>query len=369
MNSMIEYFNHIIGNEPVKEYLARLLKKNTFSHSLLFAGKDGIGKGLFAEAFAKAVICANDPTGSHKLKLDACIHPDLRFFRPEGKSGMHSIDSMRQFSDEVHLAPYEADKKIFIIYDAERMFSYSANALLKTFEEPAPHSLIILITQNPTSLLPTVLSRCCTFHFKALSDHNVSEYFQNTLHKSPQEADAIAAVADGSIGNALRLVERGGDQLRHKILQVLQKGKLANYMELLQFVHEISAQVQAGQEQLEEKLRATLKASLPEDLSLVQQQDLEKEVDGAIAMQTAHEAYAIFNVILSWYRDLHLIQAKGNPSYLLNRDLEQEYTSKRNALFPLEDVQKYISQARLGLERSLPLDSCLETLFLKLELL
>jgi len=367
---MIEYFSHIIGNEPVKLFLARMLEKNTFSHSLLFAGIDGIGKGLFAEAFAKAVICRNDPTGSHRAKLDAKIHPDLRFYHPEGKSGMHSIDSMRQFSEDVYLPPYESDKKIFIIYDADRMMSYSANALLKTFEEPADHSIIILITRTPTALLPTVLSRCCTFFFKALSDQEIITYIQNKSSSTMEEADAITALSAGSIGNAERILQKGGDTLRLKILATLQKGRLSSYLELMQLTSDIHTQVHAGHKVLEETMRAKIKASLPSELTTFQQQEVEKEVEGALSMQMTQEAHAIFDVVLSWYRDVHLLQAKGDPKYLLNRDIKSEYENALNRTFPsLEVVQKYIGQARLGLERALPLDSCLESLFLKLDLI
>jgi len=369
---MLTYFNHIVGNEPVKQHLARLLEKKTFSHSLLFAGKEGVGKSLFAEAFAKAVLCADDPSGFHRTKLDAAIHPDLRIYRPEGKTGMHSIDSMRQFSEEVYRAPYEAHKKVFIIYDADRMLTYSANALLKTFEEPAPHSLILLVSSSPTSLLSTVLSRCCTFYFSSINEQEMTPFIQNKWQKNAEEAAILAALSNGSIGNAFRLIDRGGDALRQKILAMLAKGKLTSYLELMQCVSEIKKQVESGQQQIEETLRAQLTAALPEEQTSHQQQELEKEVEGAVAMHLANEAHSIFECILSWYRDLHLIQAKGNPEYLLNRDMQKECEQaqqQHKGILPLEKAQKAIAQASLGLERSLPLESCLESLFLQLNLL
>ncbi len=86
---------------------------------------------------------------------------------------------MRQLSEEIYLPPYEANWKVFIIHDADRMLSYSANALLKTFEEPPPRTLIILLSRSQASLLPTIVSRCYTLHFQNLP----SSLIQNFLGK------------------------------------------------------------------------------------------------------------------------------------------------------------------------------------------
>ena len=137
-------FKHILGNDQIKFFLSQTLKLGTVGNSLLFAGPDGVGKSLFAEAFAKALISQDDPKGSHRDKIESGNHPDIRVYRPEGKIGMHSLGSMRQFTEEVYQSPFEAKFKVFIIHDADRMLPASSNALLKTFEEPLQNSIIIL---------------------------------------------------------------------------------------------------------------------------------------------------------------------------------------------------------------------------------
>ncbi len=87
-------------------------------------------------------------------------HPDLHLYLPEGKSGMHSIDSIRQFIEEVAFPPFQAPVKVFIIDQAERMLPTSSNALLKTCEEPPADTCILLLSSDPEALLPTILSRC-----------------------------------------------------------------------------------------------------------------------------------------------------------------------------------------------------------------
>jgi DNA polymerase III subunit delta' len=239
---MTAYFSHIIGNEHIKHYLINMVDRNAVANSLLFAGPDGIGKSLFAEAFAKLLLCSNDPEGIHCHKIESGSHPDVRIYHPEGKIGMHSIDSMRQFSEEVYLSPYEGLWKVFIIHDADRMLSYSANALLKTFEEPAPRSLIILLSSNPKALLPTVLSRCRTLRF----------------HLPPERA-------------VQHLTTQIENPIRTKLLQVLALGKMSSYSQLMETASEIGDLLDARKLEVEQLTRSELLKAYPKDITSVQQ--------------------------------------------------------------------------------------------------
>jgi DNA polymerase III subunit delta' len=357
---MLSKFDHIIGNEEVKSHLVRMIEHRAVHSSLLFAGPEGIGKSLFAEAFAKLLI-----------GTDAGAHPDIRIFRPEGKIGMHSIDSMRKFSEEVYLQPYQAAWKVFIIHDADRMLTYSANALLKTFEEPAPQSIIILLSSNPEAHLPTVLSRCRTIRFHAIATDQISLLIQQKLGKTEKEANLIAKIARGSVGNAFRWIEKGGDHLREKVLNILAKGKLANYSQLIEAADDIAQQIELAKQHLEESTRENILKQYPDGLPAIQQQAIDKEIDGILAMQQAQEAHTVFDIILSWYRDMHLLRVNGNTNFLFHPDFSQqiEQALKHGDVLPLEKVQKAISLTQLSIERSTPLNNCLENLFLHLDLL
>lgn len=96
----------------------------------------------------------------HAHKIETGIHPDLTLFHPEGKINLHPIEAMRRLIHEVNMAPFEARCKVFVIFEAEKMQAPSANALLKTLEEPSAHSYILLLTDDSKALLPTILSRC-----------------------------------------------------------------------------------------------------------------------------------------------------------------------------------------------------------------
>jgi len=140
-------FASLAGNEFAKTALLRMHALQRVPNTLLFFGPDGVGKGLFARAFASLLLNAVESS-----KLSHGNHPDLHIYQPEGKSGMHSIEAMRQLIDEVVLPPFEAPAKVFILHDAERMLPSSSNALLKTFEEPSDGTYIILLTSDPDAM-------------------------------------------------------------------------------------------------------------------------------------------------------------------------------------------------------------------------
>lgn len=365
-------FSHIIGNDHIKTYLTRMVETASIGNSLLFAGPEGVGKSLFALALGKALIAIDDPDGSHARKADSGKHPDIRQYRPEGKLGMHSIETMRQFNDEVYLAPFEAKWKIFIIHEAHRMLPYSSNALLKTFEEPAKNTLIIMLSSAPETLLSTILSRCRTLHFHRLEEEQIVQFLLERQSCQADEARRIAQLSEGSLGRALHLQTNGRDNARKSLLDFLTRGKAATYSELLAFVKDLCQKVESTSTETESAMKDELLQGIAmNDLSAYQKQLVVKEVEGAVAMRHSYDAYCLFDTILSWYRDMHLLYLAGNHHYLVNKDYEAELQAKvlEAEPPPLEFIQKAVADARISLARSTALTICLENLFLKLNMI
>ena len=230
----------------------------------MFAGPDGVGKSLFALALAKKLL------GSES-------HPDLHIYRAEGKIGMHTIASMRQLSEEVYMAPFKGPWKVFIIHDAERMLPYSSNALLKTFEEPAADSLIILLSGSPAALLPTIVSRCRTIHFQALKEEEMVPLLQSRWKLAKEEAQRIAGLSQGSMGQAVRLLEQGGEALRSMTLNVLAGGKMSSWKALSESAHQISNKLEESKKQIEDSVRAELYQAPQENLTAVQKKAFKRK--------------------------------------------------------------------------------------------
>lgn len=325
---MQEYFEHIPGNPFVKECLVNMVRKQAIGNSLLFAGPKEAAKDQFALALAKILL-------GDSFRVDAGKHPDLHCYRPEGKIGMHGIASMRQFCEEVYLPAYESPWKVFIIHDAERMLTYSANALLKTFEEPASDSVIILLSDHPSALLPTILSRCRTVRFQSVPK-------ELTASKTSEHSE---------------------------IFTLLSNGKVGTYTELSKAVSQIADRIEEIQKVEEEKFKAEMQTIPTDQMNAFQRQSLEKEIEGLSSLSLNEHAKGIFRNILSWYRDLHLIHACGRLELLENPSLypalEQAY--QRGEIKSLEMVEDKIKQAILSLERSTALNLCLEKLLLELD--
>lgn len=358
-------FSQLLGNDHIKTYLNRMVHNQAIANSLLFAGPDGIGKSLFAYALASMLI-GDDSNQKHKLETGN--HPDIHVYRPEGKLSLHSIQSMRQLSEEVYMPPFEAKWKIFIIHEADRMWSYSANALLKTFEEPPPRTLIILLSDQPAALLSTILSRCRTVHFQRVSDSLTQSFLKQRYKLELKELASITLQARGSLGRAVQLAEQGDNPIRIMLLDLLSHGPFSTYREFTDSIRAIGELIDANKKQAETLAKKSLYQGPAENLSAFQQHALEKELEGVVSLSFFSEAHAIFDTIMSWYRDLHLLQLNGDPLRLMNPDYEEKLflRADKAKILPLEQLQVFCDDALLSLKRSTSFTLCLENLFLKL---
>lgn len=298
----------------------------TYPNSLLFAGHPSSKKELFAAAFAQLIICKEDPQGVHQRKFEAHCHPDLHIYKPEGKLGLHSIDSMRRFREEVFLAPYESGRKVFLIHEADRMLPYSANALLKTFEEPPFFSVIILLSCAPEKLLPTILSRCQTVYFQ--SEESAIEY-RKELHPI--------------------------------LLKMLTEPFL--YANHAAWIERLVAEIEDAAEQCRKAVEQA--AGEKKELTAYQQEMLEKEADGAASMSQVELTENLFECFLAWHRDLHLLKHGGAQKHLFFPHLvEQLKTALNKEILPLEKALEAVAAAKKSLQRSTPLQYALEGLLL-----
>ena len=157
---------------PWHEEAAAQLRKawaaNRLSHALLVQGAEGLGQQVFAAWLACAVLC-DKSTGSTLRCCGECAscalfaagsHPDLLWVAPEEDKQQISIDQVRAASERLTKTSYRQGYKVAIVDPAHLMTPSAANSVLKTLEEPSPRTLLVLITSQPSMLLPTVRSRC-----------------------------------------------------------------------------------------------------------------------------------------------------------------------------------------------------------------
>ena len=234
--------NQLTGNQRVKDLLRRMLESRRVPGALLFSGEEGVGKKLFALELAKAINCRarngveacgkcpacvriskiNFPTSDEKEELRKIFwtdHPDVGLIQPPTRT--FHVEQMRKIEREANYRPFEGVARFFIIDEADKMNEPSANALLKTLEEPPPTSRIILITSRPAVLLPTIRSRCQAIRFAPLRSEEIEEHLiRNNMGKG-SEVRLRARSAAGSIGRAVTGDIETYQEQRDSMLKIL----------------------------------------------------------------------------------------------------------------------------------------------------
>ena len=157
------------GQKRVKSFLTRAVEGGRAAHAYLFVGAPGSGKLEAAWALAQALLCEDGGCGA----CDNCTraarrtHPDVHYYTPESATG-YLISQTRELLEDVALAPIRAKHKVYIIDRAEQMRANTANALLKTIEEPPETVTFILLGTSTDTILPTIVSRCQCVPFRTL---------------------------------------------------------------------------------------------------------------------------------------------------------------------------------------------------------
>jgi DNA polymerase-3 subunit delta' len=202
-----------IGHDAAWQRLSGAVARGQVHHAYLFTGAGGIGKTTLALDFAKLLLCegglalAESPCGACAAcrKIAHGNHPDVALVEAENGKRLLGVEAVREAVVRMaNLAPSAGAWRVFILPRAERMTPNTVNALLKTLEEPPPNAVIVLTTVEPDSLLPTVLSRCQLLPLRPLPAKQVSTALCERWRASPDDASALAALARGRIGWAVR---------------------------------------------------------------------------------------------------------------------------------------------------------------------
>ncbi len=255
-------FDRLVGNQRAQETLRRMLTGCRVPGALLFAGEEAVGKKLFALELAKALNCLT-PVG-----VEACDHCSscIRIMRfadkppDSSEDGKHiiwsehrdvglvradkrviNVHQARDIESETNFRPHEGKARIFIVDDADRMNAQASNALLKTLEEAAPTSHLVLVTTRPANLLTTIRSRCQTIRFAPLSTEEIENYLVRNKKRAGEEASLAAHLARGRLGLALDLNVDVYRERREAMLSVLDAlTGLTDRVRLLRAAEELS---------------------------------------------------------------------------------------------------------------------------------
>ena len=238
--------------ERVRSFLTRAVSSGRTAQSYLFVGAPGSGKLDAAWGLAQvAGACA---------ACDSCVrvarhtHPDVHYFTPESATG-YLIAQVRELLDDVPLAPIRAHAKFYIIDRAEQLRANTANALLKTLEEPPEGVTFILLGTSTDVILPTIVSRCQCVPFRMVSPVAATEAVMRATGL-PRERCRMAVAVAGSPARGIEFLKSADRQdVRRQGIRAIDALAHADEADVLKLARELTGLIVVPKKMREAKIK------------------------------------------------------------------------------------------------------------------
>ena len=353
-------FSEIPGQQDVKEKLVQLVEHNRLSHALLFLGKEGSGALQLATALAQYIVCEQkqqDACGKCPSckKAAALMHPDIHYSFPTiTRAGLDKpvcndfIEEWRQFNIEspygnvydwlqnldaenkqgnitahecediirkLNLKSFESGYKILIQWMPEYLGT-SGNKLLKLIEEPPAKTLFILVAEDESKILPTILSRAQLVKINRIASNDIQSWLIEKQQVPLDKAAAIAPLAQGNIREAMHLLHHGDenwqDLLRDWLNAILKNGPAAQ----VKWVDEISKLGREKQKQFIAYFIHLLSISVYISNNELPQDVAANEIDFAQRLIKLASTPQIQAMVEELDKSIYYIERNANPKML-----------------------------------------------------
>jgi DNA polymerase-3 subunit delta' len=264
-------------------------------HAYLLHGPAGVGKRTAAFAFAAALL-------GDERRVVARAHPDLYVLEPLGE--MIRIDDVRALRHDLHMRPFEADRRVYLVLDADRMNEDAADALLKDLEEPPSYAVIVLVAAELGPLPPTILSRCQLVPFRRLTEVAVREWIASQApERDAEEVRVLARASAGRLDRARRLLDGDAAARRETLIETARSVYASADFDPAVAAGSLLDAAAARAEEAREREQA-----LVDTLDLTAR-DAEQRVRRAARGAERDELLAGLEGLESWYRDLVVVAA------------------------------------------------------------
>lgn len=319
MTARASLLENLTGQPRVQGFLRHAVEGGRVAHAYLFVGAPGSGKLEAAYALAQALLCENDGCGA----CDACVrvarrtHPDVHYFAPESATG-YLISQTRELLEDVGLAPIRAKRKVYIIDRAEQMRANTANALLKTIEEPPSTVTFILLGTSTDLILPTIVSRCQCVPFRSMPlDESAGTVARATGADLARCRMAIAVT--GGPARAIEFLKSAERQdARRQMLHAVDMLRRSDEADILLGARNLMAAIKAPLAEV----KSTQQAVLDQNADYLSRGALKQLEDRNKRELTARERSGIMEALASvrsLLRDV-LLTLEGDPSAVVNED-------------------------------------------------
>ena len=342
-----------VPEQPEAKRLIEAALADGPAHAYLFHGPAGVGKRTAARAFAGALL--GDPR-----RVDGGMHPDLRVIEALGE--MIRIDEIRALHHDLHMRPFEGDRRVYLLLDAHRMNDEACAALLKDLEEPPSYATLVLVADELGPLPETIRSRCQLVPFRRLSRVAVEEWItRQAPGLGADEVAVLARVAGGRLDRAARLLDETARSRRNALLDTAR----AAYREE-SFDPGAAASVILDGASKQGAAAREREQALVDELDLPAR-EAEQRVRRAEHGAERGELLASLDDLGSWYRDLVVVGSRAEAAVLhADRLDELRADAAAGAAEGAEDAAAAVRQAwREAEEFNLNAPLLLEALFVR----
>lgn len=320
-------WEQFLGHPRVASVLKGAAARPTGTY--LFVGAPGVGKRNAARILAAALVCP-DACGACNTcrRVLAGLHPDVTVLQPEGYT--FPVEVLRATALAAAQSPIEADHRVFIVQEADRIPERSQNALLKALEEPNPSVIWILLAHGVQPFLPTILSRCQIVDFPPIAEEAMCELLRRRFTLGSEEALRMVRISRGDLNAATRLAsDPDAARMRSRAVELAASPGMP-VIDALAAADEIKGFATAARERAEAEQAAEL-ARLSEVSGKEGQAAWKKRLADRNKRTLRRVETEVLVDFLSWmgasFRDLAAASAGAAPGALIASDHEDRIAS------------------------------------------
>lgn len=313
-------WDDLIGQQRAIEFLRGSVESGRVGHAYLFVGPAGAGKKTAAKAFACAVLCDDNGCGSCRAcyRIKHGYHPDVHVIAPEGAAA-YMVGQIRPIIHDVVMRPVEGNRKVYIFESADLMNDATANAFLKTLEEPPADVLIIMLAPTFDSVIPTISSRCLVVRFERIPPETAAGLLTARTGASRSESSAALAATGGVLPRAAEFLESPTRRAaRDRMLAILKDLTALDEYDVLTSAKELLTLVKAPLGELKERQAVELKER-EEFAGKTGGKAVEDRHKRELTAREREGIAEVLNVTESWLRDC-LVLSQGLGDLVANTD-------------------------------------------------
>jgi DNA polymerase-3 subunit delta' len=347
---MVCVFDDLVGQERVAGYLRAAVENDSASHAYLFVGPQGSGKRTAAKALACAFICEDHGCGAcHACaRVRRGAHPDVHVVEPEGSS-TYLVEQVRdELVPDMWLAPADGNAKVYIIERAEALGDSSANAFLKTLEEPPPSVRIVLLTDDYDAVLPTIVSRCQVVRFAPVTPSRAAALLAERTGVDADEARAALAASSGVVPRALDFLRSPVRvEARAAMLAVMRDLPVMDGRDVLVSARELLKAVRAPLEDVKARQESEMRERVEFMGRQAQVKDVEARNKRELTSRERESVGELLAIAESWLRDA-LASSVGATAQIANRDASDDIAVAGECMSPaaVEEALEAVRRAR-----------------------